>query len=77
MTVESRPVTIDRQLDSAGSTAEKEVVIAQGLKAGEQVVTDGQLQLVPNQSKVEIKSEGQEPAAAKGAVSKSKAKTAN
>src|SRR5262249_20294446 len=45
--VESRPVKVSR-------TNEKEAIIADGLKAGERVVTDGQLMLVPG-AKVEIK----------------------
>lgn len=48
MTTESRLVTVDRQIGD-------ELVISQGLKAGEQVVTDGQLQLVAGTTKVEIK----------------------
>jgi len=48
LTVESRPVVIRRNLDG-------EVVIEKGLAPGEQVVTDGQLRLVPG-TKVEIKS---------------------
>lgn len=47
MTVEARPVKIDRQIGP-------EAVIAAGLKAGERVVTDGQLLLVPG-AKVELK----------------------
>jgi multidrug efflux system membrane fusion protein len=47
LTVESRPVTVGRRLA-------REVVIEQGVKAGEQVVTDGQLRLVPG-ARVEIK----------------------
>jgi multidrug efflux system membrane fusion protein len=39
-TVESRPVKVGRRLA-------RELVIEQGVKAGEQVVTDGQLRLVP------------------------------
>lgn len=49
-TVESRPVTPGRRL--AG-----ELVIEQGLTGGEQVVTDGQLRLVPG-ARVEFKPEG-------------------
>lgn len=49
LTVESRPVTLGRSLDG-------ETVIEKGLQAGEKVVTDGQLRLVPG-SKVEIKSD--------------------
>ena len=45
-TVESRPVKVARAV--AGG-----VVIASGLAAGETVVTDGQLRLVPG-SKVEV-----------------------
>ena len=48
MTVEARQVTIDR-------TADGQAVIAKGLAAGEQIVTDGQLRLVPGVSKVEFK----------------------
>jgi multidrug efflux system membrane fusion protein len=46
-TVESRPVKVGRRLA-------KEVVIDQGVAAGERVVTDGQLRLVPG-SRVDIK----------------------
>lgn len=49
-TVESRPVKVGRRLA-------RELVIEQGVKAGEQVVTDGQLRLVPG-ARVEIKPEG-------------------
>ncbi|MGH9539963.1 MAG: efflux RND transporter periplasmic adaptor subunit [Terriglobales bacterium] len=48
MTVEARPVAIDRSSDG-------QTVIAKGLAAGEQVVTDGQLRLVPGVTKVELK----------------------
>jgi multidrug efflux system membrane fusion protein len=48
MTVEARPVTIDRSTDG-------QAVIARGLSAGEQIVTDGQLRLVPGVTKVELK----------------------
>lgn len=48
LTVETRPVTVERTLNSV-------VVVQEGLKAGEQVVTDGQLRLVPG-AKVVIKS---------------------
>jgi multidrug efflux system membrane fusion protein len=47
LTVEARPVVVDRALDG-------ESVIAKGLQEGEKVVTDGQLRLVPG-AKVEIK----------------------
>jgi membrane fusion protein, multidrug efflux system len=47
LTVEIRPVKVGRPIDG-------EVIITQGLKPGEQVVTDGQLRLVPG-AKVEIK----------------------
>ncbi|MEN6319857.1 MAG: efflux RND transporter periplasmic adaptor subunit [Syntrophaceae bacterium] len=47
LTVEMRPVTI-------GSSLGGETVILQGLRAGEQVVTDGQLRLIPG-AKVTIK----------------------
>jgi membrane fusion protein, multidrug efflux system len=39
-TVEMRPVTVERQLGD-------EAVVRQGLSAGEEVVTDGQLRLTP------------------------------
>jgi membrane fusion protein, multidrug efflux system len=55
MTVETRPVTIDRSTDG-------QAVIAKGLAAGEQVVTDGQLRLVPGISKVELKQVAAVPA---------------
>jgi membrane fusion protein, multidrug efflux system len=48
MTVEARPVTLDRSTDG-------QAVIAKGLAAGEQVVTDGQLRLVPGVTKVELR----------------------
>ncbi len=48
-TVESRPVVIAR---SSGDRA----IVAQGVKPGEKVVTDGQLNLIPG-SRVEIKGE--------------------
>jgi membrane fusion protein, multidrug efflux system len=47
LTVEDRPVT-------AGRTLNSETVIEKGLQAGEQVVTDGQLRLVPG-AKIQIK----------------------
>lgn len=50
-TVESRPVTVAR---TSGDLA----VIAQGVKPGEKVVTDGQLNLIPG-TRVEVKSEQQ------------------
>jgi multidrug efflux system membrane fusion protein len=46
-TVESRPVKVGRRLA-------RELVIEQGVKVGEQVVTDGQLRLVPG-ARVDIK----------------------
>jgi multidrug efflux system membrane fusion protein len=46
-TVEARPVKVGRRLP-------RDLVIEQGVKAGEQVVTDGQLRLVPG-ARVEIK----------------------
>ena len=49
-TVESVPVTVDRQMG-------EEIVIAKGLKPGQTVVTDGQLRLSPG-AKVEVKSPG-------------------
>jgi multidrug efflux system membrane fusion protein len=47
LTVEDRPVTVSRTLNS-------ETVIEKGLQAGEKVVTDGQLRLVPG-AKVQLK----------------------
>jgi membrane fusion protein, multidrug efflux system len=47
LTVEARPVTTGRTLNS-------ETVIEKGLQAGEQVVTDGQLRLIPG-AKIQIK----------------------
>jgi multidrug efflux system membrane fusion protein len=47
LTVEYRPVRVSRRMDG-------QVVVDQGLQAGEQVVTDGQLRLAPG-FKVEIK----------------------
>jgi len=47
MTVEARPVTVNR-------TSDGQTVIDKGLSQGEQIVTDGQLRLVPG-SKVELK----------------------
>lgn len=47
LTVEFRPIAVARTLDD-------ETVIEKGLNAGEQVVTDGQLRLIPG-AKVEIK----------------------
>jgi multidrug efflux system membrane fusion protein len=46
-TVESRPVKVGRRLA-------REVVIEQGVRAGERVVTDGQLRLVPG-TRVDVK----------------------
>lgn len=48
MTVEARPVILDRSTDG-------QAVISKGLTAGEQVVTDGQLRLVPGVTRVELK----------------------
>jgi membrane fusion protein, multidrug efflux system len=48
MTVESRPVTV-------GRTVGGEAILEKGVQAGETVVTDGQLRLVPK-GKVQIKS---------------------
>lgn len=52
LTVDARPVTVARSLDG-------ESVIEKGLRAGERVVTDGQLRLVPG-AKVEIKNNAQD-----------------
>lgn len=61
--VELRPV-------KAGITRAGEMVVEQGLSAGETVVTDGQLRLIPGVSKVNIRTslapdDGASPAAAK------------
>jgi len=50
LTADSRPVKVKRNVDN-------QTVIESGLKAGEKVVTDGQIRLVPG-SKVEIKNGG-------------------
>jgi multidrug efflux system membrane fusion protein len=50
LTAESRPVKVDRNIDN-------QAIIESGLAAGEKVVTDGQIRLVPG-SKVEIKNGG-------------------
>jgi len=47
LTVEARPITVSRPFDG-------DVVVSEGLQVGEQVVTDGQLRLVPGAT-VEIK----------------------
>lgn len=50
LTVEPRPVTV-------GKMMENETVIEKGIMPGDQVVTDGQLRLIPG-SKVEIRNSG-------------------
>jgi multidrug efflux system membrane fusion protein len=55
-TVEARPVDV-------GIPSGRDVVITRGLQAGEQVVTDGQLRLVPG-TRVDIKPEAPVPAKA-------------
>lgn len=67
MTVEARPVTVNR---SSGGQA----VVEKGLSAGERVVTDGQLRLVPG-AKVEIK-EAVVPQSAPGGQDKNAAPSA-
>ncbi|MDA8124860.1 MAG: efflux RND transporter periplasmic adaptor subunit [Deltaproteobacteria bacterium] len=52
LTVESRPIAPGQEIDGA-------TVIEKGLQAGETVVTDGQLRLVPG-ARVEIKTVGRE-----------------
>ncbi len=57
-TAEQRPVTVDREYEDS-------TVIAEGVQAGEQVVTDGQLRLTPG-AKVDVKASlgeqaGQQP----------------
>jgi len=49
-TAESRPVKVERNIDN-------QAVIESGVSAGEKVVTDGQIRLVPG-SKVEVKNGG-------------------
>jgi len=58
MTVESRPVSIVQGMDG-------NVIVQKGLVAGEQVVTDGQLRLVPG-ARVEIKQGGNATSASNG-----------
>jgi multidrug efflux system membrane fusion protein len=58
MTVESRPVSILQGMDG-------NVIVQKGLVAGEQVVTDGQLRLVPG-ARVEIKQGGNATSASNG-----------
>lgn len=53
LTVEARPVVVNRTIGN-------DAIIDKGLKAGERVVTDGQLQLVPG-AKVEIKGNSSGP----------------
>jgi len=50
LTAESRPVKVERNI-------ENQAVIESGLRAGEKVVTDGQIRLVPG-SKIEIRNSG-------------------
>jgi multidrug efflux system membrane fusion protein len=47
MTVEERPISAGQEMDGS-------VVVEKGLQTGEQVVTDGQIRLVPG-AKVELK----------------------
>jgi multidrug efflux system membrane fusion protein len=56
-TVEMRPIAVDRSLDG-------ETVVSKGLRAGETVVTDGQLRLVPG-ARIEVKAP---PAGTAGAL---------
>jgi membrane fusion protein, multidrug efflux system len=56
MTVESRPIQVDRALNN------EESVVAKGLSSGETIVLDGQLQLVPG-----VKVTVRKPSAAPGA----------
>jgi multidrug efflux system membrane fusion protein len=58
-TVESRPIEV---AFANGPTT----VLRRGVKAGEQVITDGQLRLVPG-SKVDVKASGPTPSAPAGA----------
>jgi multidrug efflux system membrane fusion protein len=53
LTAEQRPVVVGRTLNN-------ETIIEKGLQAGEKVVTDGQLQLVPG-TKVELKTRPARP----------------
>jgi multidrug efflux system membrane fusion protein len=61
MTVEQRPIVLDRSTDG-------QAVISKGLSPGEQVVTDGQLRLVPG-AKISLKQEAP-PAAQANGISK-------
>ena len=63
MTVESRPVVVGAEVDG-------EVVVEKGIEAGDMVVVDGQIRLVPG-AKVELKPPvtAPVPAAAGGARS--------
>jgi membrane fusion protein, multidrug efflux system len=58
MTVESRPVTVGAQVDD-------EVVVEKGAEAGELIVVDGQIRLVPG-TKVELKPPVTAPVAVAG-----------
>lgn len=59
-TAELRPVTV-------GITYEDVTVVEKGLSAGDEVVTDGQMRLMPG-AKVEIRNQGQPAAEGKGSV---------
>ena len=50
--------TVEMRTVTTGATVENMTVIGDGLKPGEQVVTDGQLRLLPG-SKVQVKGQGQ------------------
>jgi len=50
--------TVEMRTVTTGAAAGNMIVIADGLKPGEQVVTDGQLRLLPG-SKVQVKAQGQ------------------
>ena len=57
--------TAEMRTVKTGTTIESMTVIEDGLKPGEQVVTDGQLRIVPG-GKVQAKSRGQQPATDQG-----------
>jgi len=57
--------TAEMRTVKTGTTIESMTVIEDGLKPGEQVVTDGQLRIVPG-AKVQAKGKGQQPGTDQG-----------
>jgi len=53
-------MTTEKRTVKTGTTIRDKTVITEGLRPGEQVVTDGQLRLVPG-AKVQVKGQGQAP----------------